>query len=297
MADLALADRRRGLALMIAGVLAITPDALLIRLIGLPPWPLLFWRGALIAGALSVMLILIHRRETARVVRSIGRVGLGAACCFTLSTTAFVIAVSETGVANTLIAVAAAPLIAALLSRIFLHERLPRRTWIAIAAVLVGIFVMVASSIGAPRLAGDLAALACAVGLAGSLVLIRRNRSVSMIPAMAVSAALTAALGLAIGGVVVPGPRGLAALGLMCLVLMPFGQAMIATGPRYLPAPDVALVILMETVLGPYWAWLVIDETPAPAVMLGGAVVLGALTWHAVAGRASPQASARRSPS
>lgn len=290
-AEAAPADARaRGLVLTTLGVLLLTPDTLLIRLIAMEPMSLLVWRGVLQALGTTLILFLLYRGRTWDTFRAIGHKGLLAAGFFTGSTFFFVLALSATSVANTLIIVAAAPLCAALMSRVFLGEGIHGRTWAAIFGALAGIIILAWNDLGVGQFWGNLAALAAAFFLAGNFTVLRHSKAVNMIPSLVIGGLMAAALALPFAevGSFSPPPDQLLYLLLMGLLVLPFSFALIALGPRNLPAPEVALILLLETVLGPLWVWLVIDEYPGDWSLVGGTVVVVTLILHALTGRRAP---------
>ena len=291
-----LSDHAKGLLITAAGVLAITPDSLLVRLVDTDVWTLVFWRGLLMAFGIGVGLLLVHRGETWARCRAVGANGLLITALFTATTVFFVTALDRTTVANTLIIVSSAPLFAALFSRLFLAEAVPLRTWMAILATLGGIAILVSGSLGQGTLEGDLAALAATIGLAGSFTAMRRGRAVSMVPATALSGVTSAALAVLVGTLLGGAPAALAPeawtpLLLMGLLVLPVSTALITLGPRYIPAAEVGLLMPLETVLGPLWVWLALGEEPGPRALLGGTVVVVTLMLHAIAGLRAARAA------
>lgn len=285
----ALADHQKGLLLTVLGVLVLTPDSLLVRLTGLDPFALLVWRGVLQSLGTLALLALFYKGDVAARFRAIGRTGLLLAMVFTGSTLFFILALSLTAVADVLVIVAVAPLAAALLSRWFLGEAVARRTWVAIAFTLAGIALLVFEDLGSGSLYGALAALCCALCIGGSLTLTRHGRAVSMVPAMTLSGLLTATVALPLtllleNGPLVPGGMPLLYTLVMGLIVVPISFALITLGPRYLPAAEVGLLMLLETVLGPFWVWLVLREYPGDLAMVGGTIVVATLAGHAIAG-------------
>jgi drug/metabolite transporter (DMT)-like permease len=276
-------DHIKGLGITTLGVLVLTPDSLLVRLIGLDTWSMVFWRGSLTMLGLSIGLTIYYRRQTLARVLAIGRAGLVVAALFALSSVLFILALNNTSVANTLIIVAAAPLLAAILTWLFLADPVPMRTWMAILAAGAGILVLVSDSPRGGTLAGDLAALGTAACLAVSLSLIRRGRARNMVPAMALSGGLSALAMLPLASPLAVAPGQIWLLLLLGLVVLPLAFGLTTLGPRYLPAPEVALILLLETVLGPFWVWLVLNEAPSPYALAGGAIVITALILHSLA--------------
>lgn len=277
-----LPDHAKGLLITVLGVLILTPDSLLVRLISTDIWTLLFWRGLLTSMALAAWLAATYRRQAVAKLRATGLAGLCAAMLFGATTVCFITALKHTSVANTLVIVSAAPLFAALMARLFLHEAVARRTWLAILAALCGILVLVSGSFGGGRIVGDLAALATAALLAGSLTVMRRYRDRNMVPAMAISGLFVAMCAFPLGDLSAVTARDAIWLGLLGLLVLPVSFGLMALGPRYLPAPEVSLILLLETVLGPFWVWLVLGEEPGMRAFIGGAIVISALVAHAV---------------
>ncbi len=278
-----LPDHAKGMLITVAGVLAVTPDSLLIRLISADLLTLMFWRGLLVCLTLSAGLAIVHKAKILAKFGAIGWAGLIFAGLFSLNSFSFVVAVNTTTVANTLVLISAAPFFAALIAKLFLGETVRAQTWLAILAAIAGILVIVSGSLGGGALLGDLAALFTALGLAIQFNLLRRFRDVNMVPGIAVGSLITALVSLLFAGTLSIGPMDTLWLGLLGMLVMPVATVLIVTGPRYLPAPEVGLILLLETVVGPFWVWLVLDEVPSQRAVLGGAIVIAALAGHALA--------------
>ena len=264
------------------GVLVLSPDTLLLRLAELDVWTGTFWRGFAMGLALTLGIAVVHRRATVSVFLAMGWAGLGVALLFGSNAILFVVAISNTTVANTLVIYATAPVIAALLSWIFMRERVSLELWLVIFLCCGGIAIVVWDGVGRGTLLGDLAAVFVAVTMAGMFVVLRAARAVNLIPATALGSLVA---GLGVLGVASPldvawGNAGYVAA--MGLVVLPISFALITLGPRHLPAPEVSLLMLVETVLGPFWVWLVLREEPPTFTLIGGAVVLATLGGHSV---------------
>ncbi len=144
-------NHAKGVLVAGAGVLAISPDSLLIRLITVDPWTLLFWRGLLSALAILAGLAMLHRRRLPNHLVAIGGTGIWLAVLFGVGNILFILSITSTKVANTLFIVSSAPLFAAIISRIFLREIVPARTWLAIAGALAGIALIASASLDQGR--------------------------------------------------------------------------------------------------------------------------------------------------
>lgn len=271
----------RGVAMAAAGMLIISPDGLLLRLITeTGPWEVVFYRTALMGLALAAFHVLRYRRRARAVWRDIGGAGVLSGLLIGASNILFVLAMLNTSVANTLVIVAAMPLFAAVAGWALIRERTGGRTWAAIAVAFSGIVLIFQSSLGGGGLFGDVCAAACALLMALNLVVIRKSGDKDMTPALALGGLFAAAAVLPWAdpfAVTAPDLVVLAALGLL---ILPVSLALFLGGARYVAAAEVALLALIETVLGPVWAWWGVGEVPSWQTVIGGGVVLGAIVWH-----------------
>ena len=215
--------RVRGLAITTAGVLALTPDSLLIRLIQADPPTLLFYRGLLLWASLTACIALFGQKNLFAAYRAIGRVGALAAVLLAAGTLCFVLAVKHTLVANVLVIVGAAPLFAAVFGRVFLAERTPARTWVAVFAALAGIAVTVSGSLGRGRLTGDLCALGTACFISGQLTALRRAPRVDMTPSVALGGLFAAVIALPFAAPLSVSTYGIGYLLLLGVLVLPVG--------------------------------------------------------------------------
>lgn len=268
--------RRTGLALTTLGVLAVVPDSLVLRLVTLDFASFMALRALLASGALALGLLLLEGRAVLRAVAAPGRAGLLYAALFSASTFAFMGALWLTTVANALFIVSTAPVFAALVSRFVLGEPVgPRVVWTIVFCLLgIGIIATGAREGGRASLAGDALALCAATTLAAAFVTARAARPRSMVPAGALAHLLTAAVALPFASLsgATAGDWGLMLL--LGLVFIPAGTALLALGPRYISAPEVSLLLLLEAVLAPLLVWIAVGEAPGGRALAGGAVVL-----------------------
>ena len=284
-----------GLAVTTAGVILISPDSLLIRLSLTDVWTLSVWRGLGLAVVLFAVQWVRHRSRSFEVFRDLGIRGVAAAGLSALGTVLFVAAVQYTSVANVLILIGACPLSAALLSRVFLHEQIPGRTWLAIGATLAGVGLAVGGGLEGPRW-GDLFAAGASTCMAAYLTTIRGAGNRDMTPCICLSGVVVVFATLPLANPWAVPASGVWYLALLCIVVIPLSFSLITIGPRYLPAHEVSLIGALETFLGPLWVWLVLDENPGVFAIMGGLVVITALALHSVVGQVVASGSERDDP-
>lgn len=272
-------DQAKGLLLTAIGVLAIVPDSILIRLIQADILTITFWR-ALIPGVLiSTAVLLFYRKPTLSFIKSPGASGIIFIVTHSIGTLLFVVAIELTSIASALFIISTSPVFAAIISRIFLKEKISLRMIFTIVGALIGIGFITLGSFNEEEFfaVGDVAALGVAICLAISLTAARSASNFSMIPAVGISSLLTP---LCI--VYFINPFNLLYLDwiyilLLGVVFAPIATCLIATGPRYITSAEVSLLLLLEAVLAPILAWLILFEIPHSSTIYGGLIVLSVL--------------------
>ena len=286
-----LSNHAKGLLITATGVLIISPDGLLTRLIQTDHWTMMFWRALLLSFGMWLAVSLVNPNRVWRQYCTVRGPGLLMVGAYSLGTISFVYAITHTSVANTLVILSSTPLFAALISRVLLHEKIIPRTLIAISLVAVGIAVIASGSVGvSSALAGDLAAVLGSFFLACGFSFVRRFPQISSLSAISCSGLLTALLVLPLASPLAISQADFGYLLIMGLYVVPIGTALMFIGPRYIPAAEVGLLLLLESILGPLWVWLVYAEQPGNYTLLGGAIVISTLLINTVwALRHSPQ--------
>ena len=238
-------------------------------------------RAFFAALALFALVLAMERRGTVRAFLGMGRSGLAMTVFLAISSGAFLLALNHTSVANVLFMQAAAPMMAALLGWVLISEPVDGRTWAALLLAGAGVAVMAAGSLDAGIGAVGLPLLMTA-SFAMVIVIARHRRDVSMMPATCASQVLVVVVCapfVTLGSV---GGGDWAILAALGVGQMGLGLAFLTIGARLIPPAQVALISLLEVVLGPLWVWLAYDERPSAATLAGGAIVVAAVVVQAV---------------
>lgn len=245
-------------------------------------WTVVFWRSLWAAAFLICFMAWRDGwRGMLRLFRDMGLPGLAVAVCFATASTCFVVALAYTTVANILLMQAGVPLLAALLAWVLFRERVAIATWVAIAAVIAGVAIMVSESLdGAVSPIGDGLALLIAVMFSIATVITRRFAHVRMTPATCLGTLLAAAFAASQATQFAVSTHDMAFLFAFGVINLGLGLAFFATGARLVPAAIAALLGTFEPILGPIWVWLVHGEVPSVRTIIGGAVVVAALLVH-----------------
>ncbi|HKK29687.1 MAG TPA: DMT family transporter [Alphaproteobacteria bacterium] len=274
-------DHTKGLLITALGVLFIVPDSLFVRLIETDAITIAFWRN-LVSGAVALAgLVALRGWSTIATIRGTGRYGVIYSVCVAATGILFVLAVSLTSVANVVFIIAAMPVFAALFSWIALKEPVTRRMILTMATVGMGLAVIAYGSGEHERasLEGDLVAIGVACLFAIALTAARKGRAVSMVPAVPLAFLAAAAL---LAPFADPWSVPAAQWWMVAVhggVVVVFSMSLLAIGPRYITSAEVALLILLESVLAPLLVWAVLGEYPGRWALAGGAIVIGALLF------------------
>jgi drug/metabolite transporter (DMT)-like permease len=253
--------------------------SLIARLATTGPWTTNLWRSLFATVFLALVLRLVRGPGLVRQWR--GPVVIVAAC-MAVSSTCFIFSLANTSVANTLILMSTGPYVAGLLGWIVLGERVAPRTWLTMGVAMAGAVIMVSSSYSRGALLGDVLAIIMAASFAAATVLVRRHPEIQMAPASVLATLLTFLLALPMADPLGTAPRDLALLAFFGIGQFGVGFLLFMAGARLLPASQTSLIGMLETVLGPLWVWLILDERPGPASLAGGALILAALAANTV---------------
>jgi drug/metabolite transporter (DMT)-like permease len=220
-------------------------------------------------------LAVAERGRVVQAFREIGRAGLAVAALMAVSSGAFIAALNYTSVANVLFLQALAPVLAAVFGT-FVGEPVARRTWIAMSVAVAGVALMVGGP-SHPSLAGFTLSLLMSASFAGTIVITRHQRQVSMAPATCLSQVLVFVCAAPFASASSIGSEDLALLAGLGITQIGLGLIFLSIGARLIPAAEVALITLLEIVLGPLWVWIALGERPGATTLAGGAIVLGAV--------------------
>ena len=275
-----LSDQKKGSLLAFVAVMFITPDSLLIRLSNIETWGMLFYRGAIPFFIVLIGLLLFYRQNFINAFLKVGIVGIFYAISFSICNITFIVSIQNTNVANTLIMIALAPMLSAILGAIFLKEMPSKGTWIAILITFLAALFIFYDSLQVGNLFGNIMGFVTAAGLAVNAVLIRFAKDRDLLPS-----AVMGKLGVAVFAFFFVENFNLNGtdqiyIPVMCIICVALPFVLVTIAPRFIPAEEVNLFFLLETIIGPIWVWLVIKEQPTLETIIGGAVIIITLGIH-----------------
>ena len=275
-----LTDQQKGSLLAFVAVMFITPDSLFIRLSNIDTWGLVFYRGIIPFITVFLIMLIIYKLNFFNILLSSGYHGIIYVLTFTVTNITFVVSIQNTNVANTLIMIAMAPMISAILGAIFLKESPDKKTWIAIIITFLAVVYIFYDSFKLGNIFGDILGLITAFGLAIGAVTIRSGKSKNLVPAAVIGKLLVAIFAIFFIDSFALINMDLFIVPLMCILCVAIPFVLVTIAPRFIPAAEVNLFFLLETIIGPIWVWFVIKEQPSIETLQGGVVIITAIAIH-----------------
>jgi drug/metabolite transporter (DMT)-like permease len=272
-------DHRRGVLLMVGATACWASAGVGVRNLQLTDsWEITFWRSLFMMLFILVVLIVQYGGATWERIKAVGWPGIAVGALWALMYTCYILALGRTTVANALVLSSLAPFATAVAGSLFLHERVPARTWLAMSVAIVGIVMMFVESMQTSGASGNLIALVIPVAFACNVIIVRKTQAhVDMIPTLVwaglISTVLTGPLAWPFQAtsfdLAVLAGMGVVQLGLGCLLLL-------AATPK-LPAAELGLLTLLETLFGTTATWIFVGEHPHRLALIGGLMVIGSL--------------------
>jgi len=275
-------NQEKGMLLAFSGIMFITPDSLLIRLADINSWNLIFYRGLIPFFVIFIGLIIIYRLSLFKRILNNGWHGLAFIVSFAITSIVFVVSIENTNVANTLVMVALAPMLSAIISLIFLKENPDQKTWAAIVITTLAVIYIFYDAIDAGDFLGNFLGLVCATGLAVNAVIIRSAKKISLVPSAMIGKLIVSLFALFFVDQLKLENNDLIIIPIMCVVCIAIPFVCVTLAPRYITAAEVNLFFLLETIFGPLWVWLVIKEQPSIETIIGGAIIIATIAIHSL---------------
>ena len=273
-------NQKKGMLLAFTAIMFITPDSLFIRLANINSWNLIFYRGLIPFLVVFISLIYIYKTKLLKELINNSWHGVAYAIVFAMTNIVFVISIENTNVANTLIMIAMAPMLSAIISFIFLKENPDQKTWVAITITTLAVIYIFYDALDAGDFLGNFLGLVAAMGLAIGANIIRSAKKISLVPSAMLGKLMVALIALLFVDQIELEGNDLIIVPLMCIMCVAIPFVLITLAPRYITAAEVNLFFLLETILGPLWVWLVIREQPSIETIIGGTIIISTIAIY-----------------
>ena len=275
-----LTNQQKGSLLAFVAVIFITPDSLFIRLSNIDTWGLVFYRGIIPFITVFFGMLLIYKLNFFKILFASGFHGIIYIITFSVTNVTFVVSIQNTNVANTLVMIATAPMLSAILGTFFLKELPDRKTWISIIITFIAVVYIFYDSIKLGNFYGDILGFITAIGLAVGAITIRSAKLKNLVPAAVVGKLFVATFALLFIESFVLVEKDQIIVPLMCVLCVAIPFVLVTIAPRFIPAAEVNLFFLLETIIGPIWVWLIIKEQPSIETLQGGAFIIATIATH-----------------
>ena len=275
-----LTDQQKGSLMAFVAVMFITPDSLFIRLSNVDTWGLVFYRGIIPFFTVFLGMLLVYQLNFFKILFSSGYHGIIYVGTFSLTNITFVLSIQNTNVANTLVMIATAPMISAILGAIFLKEPPDKKTWISIIVTFLAIIYIFFDSLKLGNFYGDILGFITALGLAVGAITVRSAKEKNLVPAAVVGKLFVATFALFFIESFILANKDLLIIPLMCILCVAIPFVLVTIAPRFIPAAEVNLFFLLETIIGPIWVWLIIKEQPSIETLQGGVIIIATIAIH-----------------
>ncbi len=248
---------------------------------GADPWQILFWRSIFFLLALIVFLFLTYKKEAIAIILKAGLPGVFGGLFLSTSFVGYVIAMTETTIANVVFIISSQTLFLAVFGYFFLKEKVSLRSFFAITLAVSGVILMVGDSVSAGSLIGNLAALLIPINFSILIIIIRKYPNVDMVPAIFYSGVLSALYGFIFSDSLIVSKNDIFISFLLGVPQLAFGFIFVTIGSRTTPAATVGLLMLTESIFGPIWGWLFLNELPPTSVFIAGIMIIFAVIIQA----------------
>ncbi|WP_298443094.1 DMT family transporter [uncultured Ferrimonas sp.] len=272
--------RTTGIAIAFLGAVLMSFDPIFIRFSGVSGVDTAFLFGLFTALSMAWF---VQRQDPNGLLGALRHGGLPLLLSGLLmlgSASSLVLSIKLTSVANTFVILSASPAIAALFSWLLLREVTSRQTWVAIGAVMIGIGIVVSGAYQSGYWLGDLLALVAVTCISLLQTLMRKFPEISRMASVGLGGALLALVMLIFAEPASYSLHTWLVMAAMGLFSAPFGRVLSQVATRYITAPEVGMILIVETVFAPLWAFGFFGEVPANSSFLGGAIILLTLIWY-----------------
>ncbi len=267
-----------GPLLIFFGALSLSFGGLIVKSFeGATLWQILFWRSLFFSLTVLTFLIITYKSKVLKSFYDSGLPGFIGGLILSIGFCGYVFAMYKTTVANTNFIISLQILFLAIFGFFFLKEKINLITLISIILAMSGVLLMVGNSLSPGELSGNLAAFTMPITFAVLIMIVRKFPSVDMVPAQFVAGISSCLIGLSLSPTIMISPHDIFLGFLAGFFQIGFGFIFITIGARTTPSAMVGIIMLSESVLGPIWAFLFVNEIPSLYGLIGGAIILFAV--------------------
>ena len=269
-----------GYTLILIGAFFLSWGGLLVREFdGANIWQILFWRAFFFTITLIIFIYCTYKKEAFSIIKKSGLPGVLGGVAMSLGFIAYIVSMTQTTVANVLFIISTQTIWLAIFGYLFLKEKISIKTLFSIILAMIGIAVMIGGSLDTSSLFGSLVALFIPINFAFLILLIRKFDKLDLVPALFYGGIIIIVVGFFMSETIIITPHDLLTSFILGTFQHAFGFICIVIGARSTPSVTVGLLMLSETLLGPFWVWVFLNEIPPMSVFIGGSIIVAAVIF------------------
>jgi len=277
-----------GYLLILIGAFFLSWGGLLVREFdGADIWQILFWRAFFFTITLIIFIYCTYKDKAISVIKKSGLPGILGGFAMSLGFIAYIVSMTQTTVANVLFIISTQTIWLAVFGYLFLKEKISLKTFFSIILAMTGIAVMIGGSLDTSSLFGSLVALFIPINFAFLILLIRKFEKLDLVPALFYGGVIIIVVGFFMSKTIIITPHDLLISFILGTFQHAFGFICIVIGARSTPSVTVGLLMLSETLLGPLWVWMFLNEIPPMSVFIGGSIIVAAVIFKTLEQKSS----------
>jgi len=275
-------NNKKGIIITALGVLLMSFESLFIKLTSISPFTFSFYLGIFMFISMVFLLIIKQRDVIREVAKTSFYIFLLCGILMGSANIFFIWAIKSTTAANVVLIIGTGALFTSFFSYLFYKEKIKLNVLISSFFLFIGLFIIFNDKLGIGSLKGNLLALLCTMTFSLSFVLMSKYTRINRIAMTAMTGISLATIAYFASDTISIDFYNLLVVGAMGLIITPFSRILIFTGTKFINASEVSLLMIIETVMGPIWVWMVLNEVPSSYTFIGGSIILLTLVLNSM---------------
>ncbi|PLY07374.1 MAG: EamA/RhaT family transporter [Arcobacter sp.] len=267
-------NNTKGIVITALGVLLMSFESLFIKLTSISPFTFSFYLGIFMFISMLLLLILKQRNIIREVTKTSFYIFLLCGILMGSANIFFIWAIKSTTAANVVLIIGTGALFTSFFSYLFYKEKIKLNVLIASFFLFIGLFIIFNDKLGVGNLKGNLLALLCTMTFSLSFVLMSKYTKINRVALTAITGISLAIIAYFASDTISIDLYNLGVVAVMGLIITPFSRVLIFSGTKFINASEVSLLMIIETVMGPIWVWMVLNEVPSSYTFIGGSIIL-----------------------
>ncbi|WP_419767991.1 DMT family transporter [Arcobacter sp.] len=275
-------NNTKGITITALGVLLMSFESLFIKLTSISPFTFSFYLGIFMFISMLLLLIIKQRDIIREVTKTSFYIFLLCGILMGSANIFFIWAIKSTTAANVVLIIGTGALFTSFFAYLFYKEKIRINVLIASFFLFIGLFIIFNDKVGAGNLKGNLLAILCTMTFSLSFVLMSKYTRINRVALTAITGISLAIIAYFASDTISIDFYNLFVVGVMGLIITPFSRVLIFSGTKFINASEVSLLMIIETVMGPIWVWMVLNEVPSSYTFIGGAIILLTLIVNSI---------------